>query len=265
MTRTKGGDGRWRVRGVSVQGYSHLRDGVECQDAHRHAYEPETGSYVLAVADGAGSRPRSAEGATVAAGLAVSVLVDALGRTGLPDSPEAWRAWLGARFEAIVHDFLENTQRLGGRPADFAATLTVAVLAPPWLGTASLGDGIVIVGAAADDGPALHLIAHTPPAGEYVNETHFLSSQDALRHTRVQVLHDPGLTALLLATDGIAPIGVERGEREARRPNVSFLGPVLDSLSDKKSDPAEVTRLLLQDRISRLSADDKTLLAAVRT
>jgi hypothetical protein len=38
MTRANG-DGQWRVRGVSVQGYSHLRDGIECQDAHRHAFE----------------------------------------------------------------------------------------------------------------------------------------------------------------------------------------------------------------------------------
>jgi hypothetical protein len=265
MARNTNGDRRWRVRGVSVQGYSHLRDGIECQDALRHAYEPTTGGHVLAVADGAGSRARSADGAAVAVGLAVGELCERLSRSGVPRTVEAWHGWLEEGLRAIVAAFLDVTERLGGSSSDFAATLTVAVLAPPWLATASIGDGIVIVGADGDDGESgLHLVTFAPPGGEYVNETRFLSSAGALDDARVQVLEDPGLTTLILATDGVVPIAVQR-DGDARRPNRTFLEPVLRSLVAPRSDPTAVSRLLLEERISRQSADDKTLLAAVRT
>ena len=208
-------DGSWRVRGVSIPGYRHLRDGLECQDAHRHAFEPATGSYVLAVADGAGSRPRSAEGATLAVGLAVEQFTRRLASGGVPRTPDAWRAWLADGFAAVVDAFLDTTARIGGSPGDFAATLTVAVLAPPFIGTVSIGDGIVIVGAEG----MLHLVTFEPPAGEYVNETQFLSSKGAAADARTQVIEEPELTALLLATDGVVPVGVRRdGHHPAPQP-----------------------------------------------
>ena len=58
------------------------------------------------------------------------------------------------------------------------------------------------------------------------------------------------------------PVGVRR-DGTTLRPNTHFLDPVLDWLAG--SDPAAVPRLLLEDRVSRASADDKTMLAAVRT
>lgn len=257
-------NGQWKVRGVSVTGYSHLRDGIECQDAHRHLHEPSTGAYVLAVADGAGSRPRSAEGAALAVGLAVDELGRQLARGGLPDDPDAWTNLLRIGFAAIVEAFRGTTRRIGASPAEFAATLTAAILAPPWLGIASLGDGIVVAGAEqVEHESGLHLVMAAPPAGEYVNETCFLSSHGAHDQVAIRCLHDPGLLALLLGTDGVTPLAVKR-DGAATRPNRTFVEPVLRSLA-AKSDPAAVSRLLLEERLTRLSADDKTLLAAVKT
>jgi hypothetical protein len=265
MARLPQHDGRWRVRGVSVQGYSHLRDGVECQDAHRHGFEPSTGAYVLAVADGAGSRARSAEGATLAVGLAVDIALERLARDGVPATADEWHASLRAWFNGILEAFRDTTRRLGAEPSAFAATLTVAVLAHPWLGLMSLGDGLVVVGAEAEDGgESLHLVVFAPPSGEFVNETTFLTSDRAVDQVTFRCLFDEGLTALLLATDGIGPVGIQRSG-DVRRPNPTFVEPVLDHLTGARANPTEVTRLLLEDRINRVSADDKTLLAAVRT
>lgn len=255
----------WKVRGVSVTGYSHLRNGIECQDAHRHLYEESTGSYLLAVADGAGSRPRAAEGAALAVGLAVDELSARLAADGVPDAPDAWTHFLSGSFEAIIVAFREATRRIGSSAADFAATLTVAALAPPWLGMISLGDGIVVAVAEQADGAAgLHLVMSAPPAGEYVNETCFLTSDGARDRVSIRALHDPDIVGLLLGTDGITPIAVRR-HGAVHRPNKSFVEPVLRSLRETMSDPAEVSRLLLEERLTRLSADDKTLLAAVKT
>lgn len=258
-------NGGWKVRGVSVTGYSHLRDGVSCQDAYRHRYEPSSGAYVLAVADGAGSRPRSAEGAALAVGLAVEELSARLAAGGLPEAPDAWIALLRTAFSAVVKSFRDTTRRIGGSPAEFASTLTVAVLAVPWLGIISLGDGIVVTGAErVEDESGLHLVTTASPAGEYVNETCFLSSEGALDQVTIQCVHDPGLLALLLGTDGVVPLAVLR-DGPSGRPNRTFIEPILGWLTAARSDPAEVSRLLHEERLTRLSADDKTLLAAVRT
>jgi hypothetical protein len=251
---------RWRVQGVSVQGYSHLRDGLECQDAYRHAFVPSADAYVLAIADGAGSRARSAEGATLAVGIAVDVFGGRL-RSGAPRSPEAWRSLMSQGYDDVVSAYLAATARIGGDSAHFAATLTVVVLAHPWAGLVSIGDGFVIAGAEDESGAEqFHLLSFSGAGGEYVNETLFLSSASARTDVTVDCLYEPALTAVVLSTDGLAPVGIRRNGRGGRA-NQSFLEPVLDSLDE----PTDIARLLLEDRISRLSADDKTLLMAVGT
>jgi hypothetical protein len=254
---------RWLVHGLSLPGYGHLRDGVECQDACRHGLIEAAGAQVLAVADGAGSRARSAEGAALAVGLAVEVLGERLAAHGAPASARAWRALLAESYEDLVAAFADATARMGPDPAAFAATLTAVVLAHPWLGVISIGDGFVIARAEDEAGEeALHLVTSAGPAGEYVNEAVFLSSGGALSDVAIVCLHDPGLTGVVLGTDGLVPAAIRRpGGRP--RPNPSFLEPLLGSLDAERPDPTGVARLLLDDRISALSADDKTLLMAV--
>jgi Protein phosphatase 2C len=252
---------RWRVRGVSVQGYSHLRDGVECQDAYRHTFSESMRAHVLAVADGAGSRARSAEGAALAVGFATTQLAERLQWGGVPDSAESWRVLLSEGCEEVVSTFVKNARRLGSDPGDFASTLTAVVLAYPWLGVLGVGDGFVIARADGQDGAdTFHLVSSADSTGEYVNETVFLTSTGALAQANVACLYDPGLTAVMLGTDGLTPAAIRRNGATGRA-NRSFLEPLLDSVDS----PTEIARFLLDDRISSLSADDKTLLMAVGT
>src|SRR4051812_8181262 len=98
-------NGRWRVRGVCVQGWSHMKDGVECQDAFRFAPDDAAERVVLAVADGAGSRRRSAEGAALATGLAASAFQEALRRDGAPRDADAWHRFLAREYRRLVATF----------------------------------------------------------------------------------------------------------------------------------------------------------------
>jgi hypothetical protein len=254
----------WRVRGISMPGYQHLRDGIECQDAYRHVFLPAAGAYVLAVADGAGSRVRAAEGAALAVGLAVHVLGDALDARASPAASHEWHRLLEDSYGRILSTFYDVTSRIGPDVTDFAATLTATVLSPPWLGVVSLGDCFLIARAGDGDNP-LHLLDLAPPAGEYANETVFLTSARAPQQVTVACLYDPELSALILATDGLAPIGIEQDGAGVPRPNRSFVEPVLGAIAAPHRDPTELARLLLDDRLSARSGDDKTLLCAVRT
>jgi hypothetical protein len=256
-TPTAVGSG-WRVHGVSVQGYSHLRDGRECQDAYRHGYAERAGAFVLAIADGAGSRARSAEGATLAVGLAVSTLTAALDAGGVPGDADAWHRLLGDAYAEVHGAFARVTASLGPDPKAFAATLTAVVLAAPWIGVITLGDGFVVARAGPPGRERFHLLAHEDGASEYVNETVFLTSSAARSAVVVCCAHDPEVSAVVLATDGLTGAGI-RQEGPRRRPNETFLEPVLASLED----PTRIARFLLDDKLTAVSADDKTLLMAV--
>ncbi|SDK39647.1 PP2C family serine/threonine-protein phosphatase [Streptomyces indicus] len=263
--------GTWRTHGVSVQGYRHRRNGTPCQDAWDSAVwsagdsGPAGPVLVLAVADGAGSRPRSQEGAQLAARLAT----EHFGRAAAGRRVEVGDAvhdLLHSAYQEVTGDFLLAVKETGDPAEDFATTLTVVVITPDWLGHLSVGDGLVFVRAGADqDGEALfHLLPQADAASEYSNETVFLTSRHAGRWVRTDCVADPGIDAVVLSTDGLTQAALTR----SRTPNASFLSAVLGPLEAPEAEPgadeAELAELLRSDRLSAVNADDKTLLRAVR-
>ncbi|GIH72319.1 PP2C family serine/threonine-protein phosphatase [Sphaerimonospora thailandensis] len=261
----------WRVQGLSLPGYSHMRSGLPCQDAHRHAILEKVKAdgpvVVLAVADGAGSRSRSAEGAEMVVSLAVAAVEEALSEY-VPADGEAWKELLCSSFQAVLTRFHDHaTQLADGHGADdFATTLTVAVLSGEWLGIASLGDGFVVVRTEEPDGPAaaFHLVTQPPVVGEYSNQTVFVTSAGALESLYVCCIQDACVTGLMLSTDGLAQPALRWADGVPRRPNTSFAKGVLDFAEKSDADPRALAQLLLSDDVVRRNADDKTLLLAVR-
>ncbi|EMF54625.1 MULTISPECIES: PP2C family serine/threonine-protein phosphatase [Streptomyces] len=253
----------WRIHGLSVEGYRHRRQGLPCQDAC--AATATTSVAVLAVADGAGSRPRSEEGAR----LAVRLATEHFGRraeAALEVPPgEAVHDLLRDSLHDVSKDFLDRT---GADAQDFATTLTVVVLAPGWIGHVTVGDGFVVVRAGTEDGERqFHLLPQAAAASEYSNETVFLTSPDAARWTHTECVADDGVDGVLLSTDGLAQAMLNRAADGAASPNTSFADAVfrsLDTAAEDDRDP-NLAALLRSDRLTALNADDKTLLRAVRT
>ncbi|WP_327674514.1 protein phosphatase 2C domain-containing protein [Kitasatospora sp. NBC_00458] len=171
------------VAGAVVQGTAHLARGRGCQDAFKavsgQGGPPPGGRgnppVVLAVADGAGSRDRSALGAHLAVDAACRLL--AAGVPPADGDAAAWRAWIGERSVAVLDAYLRavravlaadrptgapqpdgpgvadgpgaadgpgGTDGPGGAHAPdegaLAATLAAAVLRPPWVALLSVGD-----------------------------------------------------------------------------------------------------------------------------
>jgi serine/threonine protein phosphatase PrpC len=67
----------WNILAASATGTSHTKNSTPCQDAHRWTMM-ETGTLLIAVADGAGSAERSQAGAVCAVEVAISFLEGAL-------------------------------------------------------------------------------------------------------------------------------------------------------------------------------------------
>ncbi|HEX6472625.1 MAG TPA: PP2C family serine/threonine-protein phosphatase [Streptosporangiaceae bacterium] len=269
MSAVSGRDGRrgpWRVHGLSVEGYRHLRGGVPCQDAWHFAVtgparDPVT---VLAVADGAGSRPCSDKGAELAARLATTHF----GRRATPAFPgaDAVHDQLRAAFHDVREAFLRQT---GDDADDYATTLTVVVLASTWVGHLSVGDGFVVLRAGVEDGqPQFHLLPQADAPSEYSNETVFITTANAESWLRTACVRDYAIDGVLLSTDGLAQIALSWRDGRPDRPNESFAAAVFRSIDNPGHDPAgddaALAELLRSDRFTAINADDKTLLRAVR-
>lgn len=170
-----------RVLAASVTGAAHQRLGQDCQDAWASARTPA--GLVLAVADGAGSRPRAAEGARTAVAAACAA---ASGDDPLP------RAFASARHAVLS---------LAADPAPFACTLAVVVVGATEVAAGQIGDGIVAVeqGAAARS-------AAVAARGEYANETVFLTSDDAMDRLVVERFPAAEVTGVALSTDGLRSV-----------------------------------------------------------
>ncbi|MEV4868017.1 PP2C family serine/threonine-protein phosphatase [Streptomyces syringium] len=268
-----------------MRGYRHVQQGLPCQDAWGQACAGPPGARitVLAVADGAGSRPRSEEGAHLAIRLATSVFGRHLasfataasepGEPGEPGGGDALARLQRDAFREVVETFLDDTRELAGDrggPADFATTLTVLALGPGWVGHTSLGDGFVVLRAGETGGvPQFHLLPQPEPPGEYGNETTFLSSPDAVSRVRVDCVRDDGVDGVLLSTDGLAQAALSTADgRGWPVPNRSFATSVLRALDrpgpDPQADADDLGALLRSHRLTALNADDKTLVRAVR-
>ncbi|WEH15590.1 PP2C family serine/threonine-protein phosphatase [Streptomyces sp. VNUA24] len=253
----------WRIHGLSVEGYRHRRQGLPCQDAC--AATATSAVAVLAVADGAGSRPRSEEGSRLAVRLATEHFTRRADAAVEVPPGEAVHELLRDALHDVSDEFLDRT---GADAQDFATTLTVVVLAPGWIGHVTVGDGFVVVRSGTEDGERqFHLLPQAAAVSEYSNETVFLTSPDVGRWTHTECVADDGVDGVLLSTDGLAQAMLNRSADGASSPNTSFAEAVfrsLDAAAEDDRDP-NLAALLRSDRLTALNADDKTLLRAVRT
>lgn len=262
------------VAGACVQGTAHLAAAQGCQDAFKAV--DLGGAAVLAVSDGAGSRERSALGAHVAVDAACRVLVQDLPDAGA--APERWTRWIAGRGQRVVEAYLravagvlaadtgaalpERTpsERTPPDPGALAATLTAAVVAPPWVAFVSVGDGFAALLTRDDRG---HLVL-PPPAGP----APFLSSPGAALRVRTFTVWEPELGGVFLATDGLAPLALDHPSVHGLPPEAGplpaagFFAGVAASLRASGGD-AEPLRRLLSGPDAARTGDDLTLLCAL--
>ncbi len=251
----------WRLAGASVQGVSHKRLEMPCQDAHAVALlQPD--AVVLVTADGAGSAELSATGARIAVDTALASLA-AAASTGIwcPDNSQrllteaAATALLAVEAEAAS---LEVPARA------LACTLILCVLLPHFAAALQIGDGACVVRLAGDASTEPVLMALTTPThGEYLNETTFLVSPNAIQCAQFGSTSQT-ITGAALFTDGLQEIALNAPDY---RPHGPFFAPLLRFIEAQECPAAAEQQLrsfLESPRLSNRTDDDLTLLLAAR-
>jgi hypothetical protein len=258
----------WQVVAASVRGVGHERQKQLCQDAHYWEVLPE-GVLVAAVADGAGSAKMGKVGAIVAAQTAVETIClkrptflagNSRGYVGVSlalSDEEGARALLSDALTAAKATVEAEAQACSLTSKDLATTLIVVIATPELIAAAQIGDGVVV----AEDERGNFFALTTPQNGEYVNETTFLTSQNALT-TAEFTLWRGAVAHLALLTDGLQMLALEMNERQPHKPFFSPLFQFVTKVTDKTEANEKLAAFLRSERIAERTEDDLTILLA---
>ena len=239
----------WKVIGASVTGNNHQAAGTGCEDASSWQVAPEV--TCLAVADGAGSRPLSKRGASLAVEQALTI-ARACARNGRHDDPRTWP-------QLIVRDTRKQIAMLAAaedrEAADFATTLGVAILTNTVACVGQIGDTIAVLGRKGE-----YRTIAPAPRFEYVNETSFVTDDTAMEQLRVTLEPIADVDSVFLCTDGLRFKVLSN--LATADPFVPFFEDLTAYVESAEASVNEIHRFLtaLDDQ----SGDDKTLVAAVR-
>jgi serine/threonine protein phosphatase PrpC len=248
--------GGWRVVAASVRGTSHARTGRPCQDAHHWDIWPE-GILVAAVADGAGSATRGELGAEVAVRVAVEAIYPGPTIPPLPEDDEGWRLLLTNTLKAARGAVEAEAAAREVTARDLATTLIVVVATHELVVAAQIGDGAAVV----SDGEANLIALTTPQSGEYINETTFLISPDALEKAQVTVWRGAP-KHLAVFSDGLQMLALKMPDGTPHAPFFSPLFRFVANVTNEVQAQEQLAAFLCSPRITERADDDLTLLLA---
>lgn len=269
----------WRTVSTSVIGNGHLDIHRECQDAFRCNFATLTdprvlsngepaGAFIASIADGLGSAPNSALGATLAAAIAQATAEDEFSAFPWDTAvPLDFTRTMSAVLESTLGQVRESVAAIiaaTGRDwpeSAFSSTLLIVVFRPPWLITANVGDGFVV--AQREDGQLL-IVAHPFVSASDASATVTALQRTAFARASVTSLYDPGLTGFAASTDGLKEISLDWEGTRPVTPHHDFYAPLLASIANGTLTSAQVTRFLHQERMGGQAGDDLTLVAMVR-
>lgn len=249
---------RWRVVAASVTGRRHLAQQQPCQDAVRFEVGPRP--WLLAVvADGAGSAKHGEIGATTATTAALAELRRGLdGLASNRDTP-ALRAIIEAALEAARRAISAEAAARQAAVGDLATTLAVCAAGPELVAVAQVGDGAVVVREASGE-----LRSLTKPAvGEYLNETVFLTSENALASAQYAIRPGP-VSHVAMFSDGLQMLALRMPGAVPHAPFFSPLFAWLRQVGEPGPAGQELAAWLGSSRVGARTDDDVTLLLADR-
>ncbi len=249
----------WRVVAASVCGSGHEKAQVPCQDAHVWRVLPEAGVLVAAVADGAGAAELAALGAATASQAAVDAICRGLAAALPPPDEQSWAQLLRGAMAEALEAVRREAARRGAPQSALASTLILIVATPRLAAAAQVGDGAVA--AAGRDGSVVGLT--TPDIGEYLNETTFLVSSDALERMQFRLWPEP-VQHIAAFTDGLEMLALKMPEAAPHGPFFAPLFRFVAQSQDPEAARAELEAFLRCPRVRQRTDDDVTLLLATR-
>lgn len=280
----------WKAIARSAIGTSHQKQQMPCQDYG--SYKIIGNAIVGAVADGAGS----AKYADIGAKLAVKTVLEAFTEQDIITITESdlsnrvnetkdqtnWvlkplslltttdkngsvainpsRSELGvSQFTKVVKQVVSALEQQAANEGysvnDLACTLLVFIATPNRVAAMQIGDGFITV--RYPQQPPQLLFA--PDKGEYINETTFVTSANALQAMRVEI--KPGQPEFICAsTDGLERLAIRLSDWTPFAPFFQPLEQYLRETNNLEESDEYLMSFLNSERLNARTDDDKTLL-----
>lgn len=243
----------WRVVAASVCGTKHERKGQPCQDAHYWRVIPE-GILVVAVSDGAGSATLGDIGAIVAAQTSVETVCQ---KGTLPKDDEGLKTILSDALKAAREAMETEATSRGVRLKELATTLILVIASPDFIAAAQIGDGAVVVGDC--DGNIIGVTR--PQIGEYINETIFLTSPNALNEAQM-IVYRKDVAHIAVLSDGLQFLALQMPEGSPYAPFFVPLFQFMDKFTNVSEMQQQLIEFLASNRVRERTDDDLTLFLA---
>jgi hypothetical protein len=249
----------WKFIARSVVGKSHLERQIPCQDYSGYSLLRNKAIGVGAVADGAGSAKHSGLGAKVAVETVLNALQDESGSLTPEDLKQYDQNQTKKLFEHVVHEVFAALERKaqdqGYAYEDLACTIVAFVATSEWLGAMQIGDGFLVIRLLGGD---YHLLLQ-PDKGEFINETTFVTSRNALNEMQVEVLS--GKQAFICAsTDGLERVAIRLSDWTPFPPFFEPLEKYIETTQNPELEDRYLLNFLNSERLNARISDDKTLL-----
>ena len=253
----------WRAIARYAPGTSHQKLNMPCQDyEHYHIFNDVI---VGAVADGAGSAKYSDIGAELAVETVIKYLSPINGYLRKrkrwwqslcqPLSEEEAKKLFKSTLKRAIASLEEQAKSKDYSVNDLACTLLIFVATPRWVAAMQIGDGFIVMRSQESE----YQLLFQPDKGEFVNETTFITSSNALDEMRVRVLtgHQEFICA---STDGLEKLAIRFSDWT---PFALFFKPLeeyLGETSDPEKEDEYLKNFLDSERLNARTDDDKTLL-----
>ena len=142
---------------------------------------------------------------------------------------------------------------------DLACTLLVFVATPHWIAAMQIGDGFIVVCPQDSEDDSDYKIIFKPDKGEFVNETTFVTSTNALDEMQVEVLE--GTQEFICAsTDGLEKVAIRTNNWLPFPPFFKPLKEYMYETPNPKAEHKYLDEFLNSDQLNARTNDDKTLL-----
>lgn len=253
----------WKAIARSATGTSHVKQQLPCQDYG--GCKIINNVVIGAVADGAGS----AKYADIGAKLAVLTVLEYLAgiEEWLQKRKNFWKSTQQPLSESAAKKLFTKTlnkvvtalqaQAISGGYSieDLACTLLVVVATPNWVAAMQIGDGFIVVRPRQEQPQLLF----TPDKGEYINETTFVTSANALNGMKVSV-RSLNPEFICASTDGLERLAIRMSDYTPFVPFFQPLEEYIREISHPEQSDEYLMSFLDSDRLNARTDDDKTLL-----
>ena len=182
----------WSFSSCQVQGRGHIKNQIPCQDKTKTIFKD--GTYVIALADGAGSAKLSHYGASCVVESISDLFIHHFENLF---ANEDGRQVKLAIIEKVLTDINSKAEELNCAPKDLAATMLVVAENNDRFIIAHIGDGVI----GYLDGNVLKT-ASSPSNGEHANETYFVTSRDAINTMKLFKGPIKNIAGFVLMSDG---------------------------------------------------------------